>query len=141
MRTKYPVTVHILLLRGEKVLMLRRYNTGYEDGNYSVVAGHLEGGETIINAAIREIEEEVGVHINGEDIQVVGVMHRKSDDERVDFFLTTDMWSGEPTNQELDKCDDLGWYSLNSLPVNTIPYVRQAIEYYQKGIWFHEFGW
>ena len=35
---------HLLLLKDEQVLLLRRENTGYEDGNYSVVAGHIEGG-------------------------------------------------------------------------------------------------
>jgi ADP-ribose pyrophosphatase YjhB (NUDIX family) len=121
--------------------MLRRFNTGYEDGNYSVVAGHLEGDETLTAAAIREIEEEVSVRVQPENIDVVGVMHRKLDEERVDFFLTTRTWSGEPVNREPDKCDDIGWYALDSLPANTIPYVRKALDNYQRGVWFDEFGW
>lgn len=121
--------------------MLRRFNTGYEDGNYSVVAGHLEGDETLIAAAIREIDEEVGVKVQPENIVVVSVMHRKSDEERVDFFLATRKWLGEPINREPDRCDDIGWYVFDSLPVNTIPYVRKALENYQQGVWFGEFGW
>jgi len=121
--------------------MLRRFNTGYEDGNYSVVAGHLEGDETVIAAAIREIEEEVGVAVIPENISVIGVMHRKSDDERVDFFLSTRNWCGDPANQELNKCDDIGWYGLDMLPVNTIPYVKKAIDNFRLGVWFDEFGW
>ena len=105
--------------------MLRRFNTGYEDGNYSVVAGHLE----------------VGVAVIPENISVIGVMHRKSDDERVDFFLSTRNWCGDPANQELDKCDDIGWYGLDMLPVNTIPYVKKAIDNFRLGVWFDEFGW
>lgn len=121
--------------------MLRRFNTGYEDGNYSVVAGHLEGDETLVAAAIREVEEEVGLRLLAEHLSVVGVMHRKSDDERVDFFLATDTWLGEPSNREPDKCDDLCWYPFGALPVNTIPYVRKALENYRQGAWFDEFGW
>ena len=121
--------------------MLRRFNTGYEDGKYSVVAGHLDGDETVIAAAVREIEEEVGVQVKPKNIDVVGVMHRKSDDERVDFFLATRNWSGEPVNRERDKCDDIGWYMFDMLPVNTIPYVKKAIDNFKQGVWFVEYGW
>jgi len=140
-RSMFPVTAHIFLLREDQVLLLRRFRTGYEDGNYSVVAGHLDGDETVIAAAVREIEEEVGVEVKPEDIEVVGVMHRKSGDERIDFFLVTRKWAGEPVNREHDKCDDIGWYVYDNLPVNIIPYVKKALDNYKQGVWFDEFGW
>ena len=37
-RFKLVVAVHLLLIENKKILLLRRFNTGYEDGNYSVVA-------------------------------------------------------------------------------------------------------
>jgi ADP-ribose pyrophosphatase YjhB (NUDIX family) len=123
------------------VLLLRRYNTGYQDGNYSVVAGHLNGGERVKAAAIREAREEVGIHIAGEDLDVVGVMHRLSDDERIDFFLTASRWTGRVTNQEPEKCDRLGWFDVDELPDNVIPYVRRALRNFRRGCWFDSFGW
>jgi ADP-ribose pyrophosphatase YjhB (NUDIX family) len=140
-RFKLISTVHLFLMRGEEVLLLRRFNTGYEDGQYSVVAGHLDGGEMVKAAAVREAREEVGVEIAPADLQVVGVMHRKSDDERIDFFLTAHAWSGEVRNAEPDKCDDLGWFGVDALPENTIPYVRRALDNYRRGTWFDSFGW
>jgi len=141
MRATFPVTVHLFLFRGDRVLLSRRYNTGYEDGSYGLPAGHLEGGETVSQAAAREAKEELGIEVNAQDIRFAGVMHRKSDDERVDFFVRVDRWTGEPSNQEPEKCDDLRWTDLSSLPVNIIPYIRQALENYRQGKTFDEFGW
>jgi len=140
-RFKLVSAVHIFLIRDGKVLLLRRFNTGYEDGNYSVVAGHLNGDEEVKAAAIREAREEVGIQIAPQDLQVVGVMHRKSNDERVDFFLTATAWLGEVTNVEPDKCDRLAWVDVQDLPQNVIPYVRRALDNYRRGQWFDSFVW
>lgn len=136
-----PAAVHLFLRRGNELLLLRRFNTGYEDGNYSVPAGHLDGGEEVKAAAIREAKEECGIDIDPADLDVVGVMHRKSTDERIDFFLTASTWSGEIVNAEPDKCDELRWCDMDDLPANVIPYVRQAIHNYRVGKWFDSFGW
>jgi 8-oxo-dGTP diphosphatase len=68
-------------------------------------------------------------------------MHRIEDDERVDFFVYVHKWRGEIVNAEPDKCDDLRWVDFDSLPENTIPYVRRAIANHLNGIPFDEFGW
>jgi 8-oxo-dGTP diphosphatase len=139
----FPVAVHLLLLRGDDVLLVRRSNTGYEDGRLSVVAGHVEPGESITQAAIREASEEVGVAVSRDRLHVVGVMHRRSHDERVDFFLVYRLGvdGEEPQNREPEKCSELLWANLATLPADTIPYVRAAIEGFKNDVWFQEFGW
>lgn len=136
-----PISVHLLLVRDGKILMLRRYNTGYQDGNYSVVAGHVDGGEELKTAMIREAREEAGIRIAPEDLTVAGVIHSIEDDEYVHFFLHASNYSGEVVNMELHKCDDLSWFDLDDLPPNTIPYVRRAIQNYRDGVWFDSLGW
>lgn len=141
-RFKLAATAHIFFLRHKEILLLRRYNTGYEDGNYSVVAGHLDGDEEVVQAAAREAYEEVGVELASGDLTVVGIMHRKTlHDERIDFFLAVHAWQGEISNREPHKCDQLLWVNPHQLPHNTIPYVRAAIENYQRGVWFASYGW
>jgi mutator protein MutT len=140
-RQRFPVTVHLFFFRQDQILLSRRLNTGYRDGEYSVPAGHLEGGETVIAAAVREAHEEVGVQLHPDDVLFCGVMHRLEDEERVDFFVRVRSWSAEPFNNEPDKCDDLRWVDLTSLPANTVPYVRQALHNYLRGQTFDEFGW
>ena len=133
--------VHLLLVRGDEILLLRRYNTGYEDGNYSVIAGHLEGGEEVTRAMMREAREEAGIDIDAGDLDVVHVMHRKSSDERIDFFLKATRWRGKPINLEPHRCDELRWGRIDDLPANTVPYVRRAIENVQRGVFFDSYGW
>jgi 8-oxo-dGTP pyrophosphatase MutT (NUDIX family) len=139
MRAKFPVTVHLLFFHEDQILLLRRFNTGYEDGNYSVPAGHLDGGETVLAAAAREAQEETGIQIKSEDIVFSSVMHRIEEEERVDFFVHVHGWQGEPRNTEPDKCDELRWVNVNELPDNIIPYVRKAIQNHRDGIKFDEF--
>lgn len=141
MRAKFPVAVHLFLMREDQVLFLRRFNTGYEDGNYSVPAGHLDGGESVRRAMVREAREELGINIPPDDLVFAGVFHRKSEDERVDFFMVARSWDGAPRNYEPEKCDEVKWFSLDALPENLIPYVRRALEAYSGGEQFVEYGW
>ena len=92
MRATFPVTVHLFFFRENQILLLRRFNTGFRDGEYSVPAGHLDGGETVMQAAIREAQEEVGVQIMENDMSFSTVMHRMEGDERVDFFVQVHQW-------------------------------------------------
>jgi 8-oxo-dGTP pyrophosphatase MutT (NUDIX family) len=141
MRARFPVTVHLLFFRGNQILLLRRFNTGYRDGEYSVPAGHLDGNETVMAAAAREAGEEIEVQIEAGEMAFSSVMHRNEGDERVDFFMHVRRWRGEPVNVETDKCDELRWTDVIDLPMNTIPYVRQAIQNHLNRVKFDEFGW
>lgn len=132
-----------MLLRDNDVLLIRRSNTGYRDGQYTLPAGHLDGNESAVAAAIREAREEVAVTIATEDARVVGVMHRGpesgQDFEYIDFYVSTRHWHGEPINNEPEKCDKVIWVPLDQLPDNTIPYISSALANHQRDQWFGTF--
>ena len=140
-RFKIIPTSHLILVKDGKILLLRRFNTGWGDGNYSVIAGHLDGNETFLQAMVREAKEEAGIELSQQDLEVAHVMHRKSNEERIDFFILAKRWKGEPRNMEPHKCDDLNWFEMDKLPENTIPYIRQAIGCFRKGVFYSEHGW
>lgn len=105
--------VYLVLRRTDEVLLLRRANTGYRDGEYSLPAGHHDGGESLLSAMVREAKEEIGIDVHEDDLRLAHVMHRNAaDGERVDFYFTCDKWLGDVTNCEEHKCDELRWTSL-----------------------------
>ena len=140
-RFKLISAVHLFLLRDGDILLARRFNTGYEDGKYSVPAGHLNGGEKASDAMVREAFEEIRVKIISSDLRMIHVMHRKSIEERIDFFFEAKKWNGEPRIGEPHKCDDIRWFSMDRVAQNVVPYVQVAIENYNNNIFFSEFGW
>lgn len=142
-RNYYTVVIssYVIFQQDNKVLLSRRYNTGYRDGEYSLPAGHIEAAEFATTAAIREAQEEVGVTIQPKDLMPAHVMHRHcSDHERIDFFFVAKKWDGELTNKEPNKCDEIAWFDLSTLPTNTIPYIKATLEYYRDGRLFSEFA-
>jgi ADP-ribose pyrophosphatase YjhB (NUDIX family) len=124
--------------------MLRRFQTGWRDGEYTLPSGHLEGSETVREAACREATEEVGVTVKPEDLTFRSVIMRKAeegDHERVDFFFDVMRYEGTLHNNEPEKCDKVGWFEIQELPVNTVPPVSQALDAIDADQIYVEHGW
>lgn len=136
--------VYLVLLKGTKVLLSRRTNTGYEDGNYGLVAGHVEAGESLRAALARETSEEIGIELLEEAIEHALTMYRfastSTPPERMDFFFVVKNWDGKPENKEPNKCAELTWFDIHKLPANTIPYIKHALKQIVFGNTFCEFG-
>jgi ADP-ribose pyrophosphatase YjhB (NUDIX family) len=134
------VAVHLVFSKGGKTLLLKRANTGYCDGNYSLVAGHLNGKETARQAAAREAMEEAGVQIKENDLSFSLVVNRRTrTEERIDFFFTVRKWKGKIRNAEPHKCSELKWVDSGKFPKNMVPYVRKALEMLVKGEHYFEY--
>jgi ADP-ribose pyrophosphatase YjhB (NUDIX family) len=140
-RFKLVPEAHLLLLQNDRILLLRRRNTGYEDGKFSVVAGHMEDGETAREAICREAREEAGIELAPDDLEFAHVVHRADRGQRVGFFFSAVRWRGEPRNMEPHKADDFRWFPLDALPDGMVPYVRRAIAAWRAGQGYSESGW
>lgn len=134
----------LILEKDGKVLLSRRSNTGYRDGEYGLISGHTENMETLADTIIREAFEEAGILVAKEDIRLVYVLSRLSEfdgEQRVDFFWQCSQWKGEIINKEVEKCSDLSWFDKTALPDDIIPYVKKVIETKDQGIKYSEVGW
>jgi 8-oxo-dGTP diphosphatase len=139
-----PVAAYLVVKQEDKVLLLKRLNTGFYDGHWSLIAGCLDGNESVVDAVIREAKEEASIEVNREDLSTPTVLHRKGNDEMWEaliFFFVTTNYKGVIKNNEPDKCESLDFFSLDALPSNMIPYVKTGLHAALKGISFLEYGW
>ncbi len=135
------VCAYLILRQKNDVLLLLRKNTGFCDGQYGLVSGHVEDGEPATVGMIREAKEEAGIEILTSQLKVVHVSHRYSNRQNLDIFFECTSWKGEIENQEPDKCAALEFFSLTNLPANTIPYVARILQAAANGICYSEEGW
>jgi 8-oxo-dGTP diphosphatase len=138
-RFRVVPAAYVLLLRGDEVLLQLRRGTGFMDDHWAAAAaGHVEAGESVFAAAVREAAEELDVVVDVADLVPLGVLHRTAEphgpvDERVDFFFACRRWSGEPRRAEEDRAADLRWFPLGGLPVPVVPHELQVIEQLRAG--------
>lgn len=137
------VDVHLLLVRDGQILLTQRRG-GYATGGWHAPSGKVDTGESILDAVIREGAEEVGVLVQPTDLRCVHTLHvhHPHEEPRIGWFFEATRWTGEPTNQEPDKCAAIGWFTLDGgLPNTMIPYPEAGILAYRTGIPFSILGW
>ncbi|MBN2100594.1 NUDIX domain-containing protein [Candidatus Dojkabacteria bacterium] len=142
-RTDLPqIASYILLEKDNKILLIRRYNTGWHDGDFTLPAGHVKSGESALQTSIREAKEEIGVTIIPEDTELAHIIHRNKEPdnpEYIDFYFKVKNWDGEiKLGESCDKCD---WFELQKLPENIIPVVKTVLLRIKEGIKYSEDGW
>lgn len=129
-RYKSVICVDLLVKRvvnnQEYVLLMKRKNTGYNDGEYELPGGHLEANEDLFDAMIREAKEELLIDLKRDDIKLIHLLHHYNGD-RLNFIFETDGTNLNPQIGEEDKCEKLEWFKINELPNETTDKVKQII--------------
>lgn len=114
-----PRTV-VFLVKENKVLLGYK-KRGFGKGYYIGIGGKVENGETITDAAIREINEEIDVQITKESLQEVAILKfyfphvtDESWNQEVHAFIVKE-WNGEPTITDEIKPV---WFDFAKLPLD-----------------------
>ena len=118
-----------------EILLSLRKNTGYRDGEYELPGGHVDAGEDLMHAMVREAKEELLIDIREKDLKIVHILHHYTGD-RINFILTTDVYEGIPSVGEPDKCERIEWFNINDLPNNITKKVKKSIEEINSNIFY-----
>lgn len=128
-RHKITVAACMILRKDDTILLLKRKNTGYCDGDYGLPSGHVEPNEHVLNTMLRETKEEVGIVLTKSQATFLAVQHWvETDPPYMYFYYESSDWQGTVTNLEPNKCDKLLWAPVDNLPVNIVPHLRLALD-------------
>ncbi|QBI56137.1 NUDIX hydrolase [Streptomonospora litoralis] len=134
-RSAAVLAAHVLLFDRGRVLLTRRSaNAAYAPLYWHAsVAGKVEPHESVVDAAVREAREELGIVLAPGDLEPAHVMHSAENGSRLHVFFAARTWEGVPVNAEPDKHAQIAWNPAHRLPDATVGYCAQAIEAYLTG--------
>lgn len=132
----------MLLIKNNKLLLLRRKSTGWSDNLWAIPGGRVDGNESLKAAAIREAYEELNINIDIKSLYFVHLGHIKRDNfEYLLAAFFANKWQGQLYNKEEHKHSAIDWFDLNSLPENLAPYAQEVIDAYKQNLNYSEYGW
>lgn len=100
-----------------EILFWKRQNTSFANWLYGFPAWHIEFEETINEALIREMKEELNINIKNENIELVHILHkiRLGDRTYFDIFLKIKKYTWTICNNEPEKCSELKYFNINDI--------------------------
>ena len=105
------VAVFIVNNKQEILLLLRRKGT--QIGFWEIPTGHIKDGEDKIDAAKREVKEEVGLDIS--NLIFVGTNIDKNFGFEATIFKSEN-YTGNAENLDKYNHENMGWFSIDALP-------------------------
>lgn len=110
------VGVGALIFKDEKILLAKRKGS-HGEGEYACVGGHMEYGESFVEALKRECLEECGIKIkNIRFLCLINTGERYAPKHYVDIGLIADWQSGKPSVKEPHKHEKWEWHELENPP-------------------------
>jgi mutator protein MutT len=120
------VGVGAIILRNDNILLLLRKKAP-EAGSWTIPGGRVEFGETVEQAILREVKEEIGVE--GRVIAPLGVTDHILTEEHSHWvsprFLIEVI--GEPQNMEPQSHEEMRWFPISELPDNVTLTTQKAL--------------
>lgn len=115
------VGVGLYILNEKKQVLLGLRKSLHGQGSWCPPGGHMEFGESNVEAAIREAKEETGMQIEPSTVVLAGVTNdffKETNKHYITLNLVTHSCKGMPKVMEPDKCEKWCWFDFDKLPTN-----------------------
>ena len=137
-----PAYVGIILKKNDQLFLVKRHNTDWAAEQWNFPGGLVEAGETLVQAAIRETQEETGVIVAPHNFKLVHVLQvRKSNSNTKDilgFYFMAEQWNGTAVNNEPHRHSDAAWFEIDALPAGITEHAQQALRGLLKDVRYSE---
>lgn len=101
------------------MFILGKRSGSHGSGSWGLPGGHLEFGETWQDCVIRETREEIGLEIkNISFLQITNDIFPDDLKHYITIFMRADWAHGEASILEPEKCQELDWFTYDTLPIN-----------------------
>ena len=116
------LTMLCLIYRGREILLQNRVKRDW--AGYTLPGGHVEPGESFVEACIREMREETGLTVS--NVRLCGVKQFPQGDNRyIVFLFKTDSFEGKLCSSEEGRME---WVSLDRLEeYSTVSDLRELL--------------
>jgi 8-oxo-dGTP diphosphatase len=120
--------------RGKVFLARRGREARNETGKWEFPGGSVEFNETLEHALVREVIEEYGFTIEVQELlDVVDHLIPAENQHWVSPTFICRKKSGTPRIREPHKCDEIGWFTLDQIPVDQLTIAsRKSLESFRK---------
>jgi 8-oxo-dGTP diphosphatase len=126
----------VVIIKDGMTLLAKRKGS-HAAGSYGSLGGYVEFGESPVEAVKREAREELGIEIG--NIRFVSCTNMmKYGKHYLDVSFVAEIVSGDPTIQEPDRIESVGWYPLDALPEPLFEPVRIVLDSLKTGQAFHD---
>ncbi|MBI4276596.1 NUDIX domain-containing protein [Candidatus Uhrbacteria bacterium] len=121
----------VVIIKDGKTLLAKRKGS-HAEGTWGSLGGHVEFGESPIEAVKREAREELGIELKNVTFASCTNM-MKYGTQYLDVSFTAEIASGEPRICDAERIKSIGWYPLDQLPEPLFEPVRVVLDAIKSG--------
>lgn len=135
----FVIKARLILQQNDKILLLAQ--TSENGGKFTLPGGTVEDKEFAKETLIRECKEELGIQLDGTDLALIHVLHKKKEHEnRITIYFAAQDYKGTLHAKETEKFRGITWASIERLPTKTSATVKHVLHKVKLGESYSEFS-